>query len=296
MTLLLTGAYGQLGREIVRQAPAAGIDVVPTDIDTVDITDEGAVGTLMDRHAPRICVNAAAYTQVDRAESDAATAFAVNRDGPANLARHCRRLGIPLIHISTDFVYDGTLGRPYVETDAPNPLSVYGKSKAEGDAAVQDILDQYVILRTAWLYGVDGPSFVHTMLRLAGEKERLAVVDDQVGSPTAAANLAAAVMTIARRHLSASAPMAWGIFHCTDGGAVSWCGFARAIIGLGARRGLCREVPVDAITTEAFGAPAPRPAASVLDCRRLETAYGIRRESWETALATTLAAMATTAS
>lgn len=295
MNLLLTGAYGQLGKEILRQAPGAGISVIATDIDTVDITDADAVGALMERHRPRICVNAAAYTQVDRAETQPDAAFAVNRDGPLNLARHCRRMGIPLVHISTDFVFDGTLGRPYVETDAPCPVSVYGSSKAAGDSTVQETLDEYIILRTAWLYGTDGPSFVHTMLRLAGEKARLAVVDDQVGSPTTAENLARTVITLAGRHLAGKSSMTWGIFNMTDGGAVSWCGFARAIIATAARLGMARSIPVDAISTADFGAPARRPAYSVLDCRRIAAAYGIDQEPWETALERTLSRMAGTA-
>ncbi|MFH1984884.1 MAG: dTDP-4-dehydrorhamnose reductase [Pseudomonadota bacterium] len=292
MSLLLTGAYGQLGKEIIRQAPGAGISVIATDIDTVDITDADAVAGLMDLHRPRICVNAAAYTQVDRAETQPDAAFAVNRDGPLILARHCRRVGIPLIHISTDFVFDGTLGRPYEETDTPCPVSVYGGSKAAGDAAVQETLPEHIILRTAWLYGTDGPSFVHTMLRLAGEKERLAVVDDQVGSPTAAENLARAVITLAGRHLAGRSSMPWGIFNMTDGGAVSWCEFARTIIASAARLGMVKNIPVDPISTAEFGAPARRPAYSVLNCRRITEVYGIGQEPWETALERTLSRIA----
>ena len=294
MTLLLTGAYGQLGKEILRQAPERDISVIATDIDTVDITDNTAVGALMDKHQPGICLNAAAYTQVDLAETDAKTAFAVNRDGPLNLARHCRRLGIPLIHVSTDFVFDGTMGRPYDETDAPCPISAYGSSKAAGDTAVAENLEEHIILRTAWLYGVDGPSFVHTMLRLSGEKDRLSVVDDQVGSPTTAENLARAALTLADRHLKAAAPMTWGIFNFTDDGAVSWRGFAQTILSLAEPLGLGRTVPVDPITTAEFGAPAKRPAYSVLNCSRLSTVYGIGQEPWENALGRTLSRMAET--
>ncbi len=292
MTLLLTGAYGQLGKEIIRQAPESGVTVVATDIDTVDITDSDAVGALMDRHRPGICVNAAAYTQVDRAETEAAAAFAVNRDGPLILARHCHRLGIPLIHVSTDFVFDGTMGRPYKETDAPCPISVYAGSKAAGDAAVAENMEQHIILRTAWLYGVDGPSFVHTMLRLSKEKERLAVVDDQVGAPTTAENLARAALIIAERHFTGSGPMTWGIFNFTDSGAASWCAFARTILSEGEAVGLGRNIPVDPISTEDFGAPAKRPAFSVLDCHRISEAYGIGQEPWEKALSRTLSRMA----
>lgn len=292
MTLLLTGAHGQLGKEILRQAPGVGIPVLATDIDTLDITNTDAVGAFMDRHRPRICVNAAAYTQVDRAETDADAAFAVNRDGPMTLARHCRRTGIPLIHISTDFVFDGTLGRPYGETDVPCPVSVYGSSKAAGDAAVQEALDRHIILRTAWLYGSDGPSFVHTILRLAGEKERLAVVDDQVGSPTAAEGLARAVLALAGRHATDASDMTWGIFNFTDSGAVSWCGFARTIISTAGRLGMVRAVPVDPISTTDFGAPARRPPYSVLDCRHIAKTYGIETAPWENALARVLSKMA----
>ena len=291
MTLLLTGAYGQLGKEILRQAPEYGLPVLATDIDTLDITDANAVEAFFDRHQPNICVNAAAYTQVDRAETDADTAFAVNRDGPMTLARQCRRTDIPMIHISTDFVFDGALGRPYAETEAPCPISVYGSSKAAGDDAVQEALDRHIILRTAWLYGNDGPSFVHTILRLAGEKERLAVVDDQVGSPTAAEGLARATLTIAQRHVTGAPDMTWGIFNFTDRGAVSWCGFARAIISLAAGVGIVREVPVDPISTADFGAPAKRPAYSVLDCRRIAKTYGIQQAPWEDALARVLSRM-----
>lgn len=292
MSILLTGAYGQLGKEIRRQAPGAGLDTVATDIDTLDITDPAAVADCMATHRTRICINAAGYTQVDRAETDAENAFAVNRDGPLTLARACRSAGIPLIHISTDFVFDGTRTHPYRETDAVHPVSVYGRSKAEGDQAVAETHREHIILRTAWLYGVDGPSFVHTMLRLAEMKTNLPVVDDQVGSPTAAENLAGAVIVLAKRYLAGKRPMTWGIFNCTDAGGVSWCRFARAIITRGQRLGLTRTVPVSAISTAAYPAAAKRPAYSVLDCSRIATAYGIHQEPWEDALERTLSRMA----
>jgi len=292
MSILLTGAYGQLGKEILRQAPKADIPVMATDVDTLDITDTDAVGACMDRHQPRICVNAAGYTQVDLAESRMDPAYAVNRDGPRNLARHCRRTGIPLVHISTDFVFDGRLKRPYTEADEPCPVSVYGSSKAAGDKAVKEALDEHIIIRTAWLYGIDGPSFLHTMLRLAGEKERLTVVDDQIGAPTAADNLARAVLALVDRHLTGTRPMTWGIFNCTDAGAVSWCGFAEAIVSRAKRLGMARAVPVSPISSADYPTPAGRPPYSVLDCRRIADVYGIRQEPWEDALERTLSRMA----
>ena len=292
MKILLTGAYGQLGKEFLRQAPGRGLDTVATDIDTLDITDSDAVADCMAAHRPRLCINASGYTQVDRAETDAENAFAVNRDGPRILARACRNARIPLIHISTDFVFDGTRRDPYREADTVNPVSVYGRSKAEGDLAVAETLSAHIILRTAWLYGVDGPSFVHTILRLADRKTDLPVVNDQVGSPTAAENLAGAVIALATRHLDGRQPMTWGIFNYTDAGGVSWCEFARAIISKGQRLGLTRAVPVSAISTADYPTAATRPAYSVLDCGRIAATYGIRQEPWEDALERTLSRMA----
>ena len=201
MRVLVTGANGQVGHALVRQGGAA---VVGLDRAALDITDREAVRRAVGEHAPDLVVNAAAYTAVDRAEAEEETAFAVNRDGPAHLADACTEHGIPLIHLSTDYVFDGTKGRvpegtPYVETDPVHPLGVYGRSKAAGEEAVRERLGRHVILRTSWVFGDHGQSFVRTILRLGQERDALRVVADQRGNPTAAADIARVVLQIAER-------------------------------------------------------------------------------------------------
>jgi dTDP-4-dehydrorhamnose reductase len=228
-------------------------------------------------------MNAAAYTAVDQAESDAARAFAVNRDGAAHVAAACARAKIPLIHASTDFVFDGRNGAPYVETDAVHPLSVYGLSKAEGEAGIRSLIEEHVIVRTSWLYSRWGKNFVKTMLQLGREREILRVVDDQRGSPTHAADLAGAVLAIATRIRDKR--VSWGTYHYCGGGETTWHGFAVKIFELARHREVLRVKKVLPIKTSEFPSPARRPAYSVLDCSLIKNVFGITSPPWTESLA-----------
>jgi dTDP-4-dehydrorhamnose reductase len=234
------------------------------------------------RERPDFIINAAAYTAVDRAESEPDAAWAGNCTGPANLATACDDARVPLVHLSTDYVFDGSKIGAYREDDPVNPLGVYGKSKEAGDRAVRGALSQHVIVRTAWVYSAHGSNFVKTMLRLAAERPVLRVVADQTGSPTSAADIAAAIRTIVQQ--LAAGNTGWGTYHFAGGGAVTWHGFAEAIFDLAAQ---WRGPPplVEAITTADYPTPARRPANSVLDCSRIGATFGIVPRPWRAALA-----------
>jgi dTDP-4-dehydrorhamnose reductase len=285
-TILIFGAGGQVGGELLRTAWLPGVTVCGlTRADGGDITDKAAVRSAFARHRPALVVNAAAYTAVDKAESEAEAAFAVNRDGPAHLAHACAAAGgVPLIHLSTDYVFDGTSKTtPWREDDPVGPQGVYAASKLAGEDALRDILpDAHVTLRTAWVFGALGANFVKTMLRLARERDELRVVDDQLGCPTPAAAIAAAIAVIAARRLSAGT---WvpGVFHYAGAPAVSWCGFARHIVARAASR-IGRQPHVHGIATADYPTPAKRPANSVLDTARIGQAYGIAPADWQAGL------------
>jgi dTDP-4-dehydrorhamnose reductase len=255
----------------------------------LDVTKAQAVDTTLDDHAPQLVVNAAAYTAVDRAEDEPKKAFAVNEQGPANLAEACARSGIPLIHISTDYVFDGRHSRPLTEEDRTTPLGVYGKSKLGGELAVRRIQPQHVILRTSWLFGVKGQNFVKTVLRLAQQQEELQIVADQHGCPTAAAHLANAIFTLAHRFRE-NGQLPWGTYHYCDAPATTWHGFAETIIALARARSASsiRARRLKPIATAEYPTRAPRPAYSVLSCSKLERAIEIKSASWEMGLAAVL--------
>src|SRR5947208_6432633 len=232
MKLLVLGAGGQVGRELCRRAWPAGYRLATFDRSDVDITREDSIAAAMQRERPDMVINAAAYTAVDRAETEPDAAWAANCTGPAQLAATCREAAVPLIHISTDYVFDGSKAGPYREDDPVNPLGVYGRCKEAGDRAIREALAEHVILRTAWVYSAHGHNFVKTMLRLAGERPVLRVVADQTGAPTGAADLAAAIARIAQRVVAGNAGRdvdCWGTYHFTGAGAVTWHGFAEAI-------------------------------------------------------------------
>ena len=282
MKLLVLGAGGQVGHELCRLAWPAGYSIAALDRAGVDITEREQVFAAVARERPDIVVNAAAYTAVDRAESEPDIAWASNCTGPANLAAACHDTLIPLIHLSTDYVFDGSKEGAYREDDPVKPLGVYGKSKEAGDRAVREALPRHVILRTAWVYSAHGHNFVRTMLRLGQERPVLRVVADQIGSPTSARDIAAAIGVIVRQ-LGAGKD-SWGTYHFAGGGAVTWHGFAEAIFELAAP---WRGPPplVEAIATADYPTPARRPANSVLDCRRIGEAFGIVPRPWREALA-----------
>ncbi|HEV8678374.1 MAG TPA: dTDP-4-dehydrorhamnose reductase [Stellaceae bacterium] len=285
MKLLVLGAGGQVGRELCRRAWPANYSIAAFDHAGLDITHRAAVIAAIAGARPDIVVNAAAYTAVDRAESEREAAWASNCAGPGNLAAACRDMAIPLVHLSTDYVFDGSKRGPYREEDPVKPLGVYGQSKEAGERAVREVLAEHVILRTAWVYSVHGHNFVKTMLRLAAERPVLRVVADQIGSPTGAADIAAAIGTVAAQ--IAAGNKRWGTYHFAGGGSVSWHGFAEAIFELAVP---WRGPPprVEAITTADYPTPARRPANSMLDCRRIGEALGIVPRPWREALAETV--------
>jgi dTDP-4-dehydrorhamnose reductase len=257
------------------------------DIEDLDISDPGAVSRRFRERSPSVVVNAAAYTAVDQAESDADTAYAVNRDGPRNLAEACSEKEIPLIHISTDYVYSGTKKGAYVEDDPVAPTGVYAKSKVEGDKAVTDRLKNYIILRTAWLYSVHGHNFVKTMLKLGHERETLRVVDDQYGCPTDAADLAGAILRIIQQ-IQEKRKVAWGIYHFCGKGRTNWHGFAKKIFEISESYESFLVKTIQAVPTREYPTPAKRPVNSVLDCSKIESKMGIVLRPWEESLASML--------
>jgi dTDP-4-dehydrorhamnose reductase len=282
MKLLVLGAGGQVGHELCRLAWPADYRLAAFDRAEIDITRQEAVAAAANRERPDIVINAAAYTAVDRAESEPDAAWAGNCAGPGYLAAACRTAGIPLIHISTDYVFDGSKKEAYREDDPVNPLGVYGHSKEAGDRAVREALAEHVILRTAWVYSAHGHNFVKTMLRVAAERPVLRVVADQIGSPTSAADIAGAIAAIVQR--LAAGDRRWGTYHFAGSGAVTWHGFAEAIFEMAAPwRGAPPQV--EAITTAEYPTPARRPANSVLDCSRIGNAFGVVPRPWRDALA-----------
>ena len=293
-SILVAGCRGQVGQELLLRGAARGFSLVGLDLPDIDITDSISVQSAVSTHAPDLVINAAAYTAVDKAESEPELAFAVNEEGARNLAHACAAAHIPLFHISTDYVFDGAKRTPYLEDDPITPLGVYGRSKAAGDEAVRDALPSHIILRTAWVYSPFGGNFVKTMLRLADAHDELRVVDDQKGCPTAAGDIADALLTIAGDYFAAPAAMEskWGTYHFCNGPATTWCGFAKAIMeGKSARGG--RSVPVLPITTADYPTPVRRPASSVLGCDKIEKAFGIKPRVWQDALEETLDRLAT---
>ena len=283
MHILVFGIKGQLGWELQRQNHNGIFKLTGVDLPEVDLTDKKQVQVAIDRARPDIMINAAAYTQVDQAESDPKTAFAVNQDGPANLAELGRSLSIPLLHVSTDFVFNGRQQKPYTEKDAPDPISVYAQSKAGGEKMVAEILSEHLIVRTAWLYGVHGANFVKTILRAAKEHEYLKVVDDQYGCPTSAADLAATILTMIA-FFSNTQAMPWGFYHYCGQGVTTWHGFAKAVVELGKKFTPLKTVRIDAITSAEYPLPAHRPAYSAMDCTLIKTKFGVEQKPWQESL------------
>lgn len=280
MRVLVFGATGQVAKSLLEQADTK-VSLIAVGRPENDICDEEKVMRAVDAHEPDVVINAAAYTAVDAAETDEETAYRVNRDGTANIARATSRAGRPLIHYSTDYVYSGDKPSPYVETDPTGPASVYGRSKLAGENAVREITSDHVILRTAWVFSPFGGNFVKTMLRLAEQRDELNVVDDQLGCPTYAPDIAGVSLSIA--HAITHGDMSRGVYHLTNKGETSWSGFARNIFKLSTIRGGpdCR---VNAIPTTDYPTPAKRPKNSRLDCGALMSDFNLTLPKWQDGL------------
>ncbi len=284
MRILLTGANGQVGRELSNCSGQRGFEVLALERSDLDITDPASVRREVNRSGVSLVVNTAGYTAVDEAESEPELAFAVNRDGPAYLASACEKVGIPLVHISTDYVFDGQKQGSYLVTDPVSPLGVYGKSKAAGEVAVREHLPEHVILRTSWIYGVHGHNFVKTMLRLGREREVVQVVADQYGCPTYAADLAETILRVAAQVLEGR-QVHWGTYHYCGKGVTSWHGFAEAIFNLARKYVPLKVKQTEAITTAEYPTPAKRPTNSSLDCSVLAKTFGVHPQPWAESLA-----------
>ncbi len=287
MRILITGADGQLGRELIKQGQLKGFSVQAPSEDDMDITDLEKIDRCMAFHQPEVVINAAAYTQVDKAESEAALAFAVNTTGSANLARMCTKNKIPLVHISTDYVFDGQKGTSYLETDAISPVGVYGRSKAEGEIEIRSHLKEHIILRTSWLYGIHGHNFAKTMLKLATTKPKIRVVADQYGSPTNAADLAQTILIISDR-MQFNNDADWGTYHYCGQGVISWYNFAEEIVGLARLYADVKTTRIEPIATADYPTRAVRPIYSALDCSRIQKHFGINPKPWQKSLEITI--------
>jgi dTDP-4-dehydrorhamnose reductase len=278
MRLLIYGRTGQVATELARLVPGATF----LGREAADLSDADAAAAAVEGAAADAVINAAAWTAVDAAEAEPDAAFAVNGAAPAAIARACACRGLPLVHISTDYVFDGSGERPWRPDDPPAPLGAYGASKLAGEDGVRAAGGPHAILRTSWVFSAHGGNFVKTMLRLGAEREHLRIVADQIGGPTPAADIARACVTIAER--LAAAPDLSGTYHFSGAPDVSWAGFARAIFD---RAGLAAQV--EEIPTSDYPTPAPRPLNSRLDCAATEAAFDIARPDWRTGLDAILA-------
>jgi dTDP-4-dehydrorhamnose reductase len=275
MKILITGAKGQVGSELVLEAEKRGHDVHGFTSSELDITNSQIVNDTISLIKPSVVFNAAAYTAVDKAEEEKEQAYAVNELGVKNLAEICKKLNILLLHISTDYVFDGDKKEPYVETDFPNPTSIYGASKLAGEIALQNTWEKHIILRVSWVFGEQGNNFVKTMLRLAKDRNELSVVDDQFGGPTSAIDIAKVLLDLA-----IDDKKDFGLYHLESNPNVSWHGFAQKIFEEAKVRGLIKNIPlVNAINSSQFATPVKRPANS-----KLASTKGLSAVTWTDAL------------
>jgi dTDP-4-dehydrorhamnose reductase len=291
--VLVTGSNGQVGRALL-ETFAGSAEVIACNRSSLDLSNPEQIREKVREVAPDIIVNAGAYTAVDRAESERALAFAINGRAPGVLAEEAQRASALLIHYSTDYVFNGSKSGPWVEDDATDPLSVYGASKLAGEDAIRSVGGRHLIFRTSWVYAAEGKNFVLTMLRLGREGDSLNVVDDQVGAPTAAAELARATHAIVSGIVEGKfgAPPAWaGTYHMTCSGSVSWCGFARAIFERAPKLLGGKTPKVAPIATSDYPTPAKRPQNSILSNEKLQRRFGLRLAPWESALDDVLTAI-----
>ena len=286
MRILLTGATGQLGSALCRSLFPQGTSLITASRHQLDLTRAGSFDRFFNETCPDLVINAAAYTAVDKAEDNQTLAFAINGEGAGAVARAAAARDIPIVHISTDYVFDGNKRDAWSEDDPPSPINVYGKSKLAGERAVEAENARHIILRVSWLYGPNGNNFLRTILRLAGERRVLKIVDDQFGRPTSTTDLADAIVLTATKAMKADCH--WGLYHfCNSGNPVSWHGFAAKIVSL-TETWRQTSPTIQPITTEEFNAPAPRPRNSVLKLGKIERVFGIKPQNWQNALATAL--------
>jgi len=285
--LLVTGKNGQVGFELTRALAVLG-EVVAVDLQDCDLTNAGAIRKLVQQVRPDVIVNAAAYTAVDKAESEKEAAQAVNAVAPGILGEEAATLGALVVHYSTDYVFDGGKSGAYTEDDMPNPQSTYGRSKIEGDRALAKANPRHLILRTSWVYGAHGGNFAKTMLRLAADREKITVVADQFGAPTSAALLADLTAQLVARHArDGSETFAYGTYHAVNSGETHWCDYARLVIGAALAAGKpLKATPENIlpITTAQYPTPAKRPANSRLDTSRFRDTFGLRLPPWQESL------------
>ncbi|MBM4208632.1 MAG: dTDP-4-dehydrorhamnose reductase [Gammaproteobacteria bacterium] len=287
MKILLIGSTGQVGWELLRTLMPLG-DVIAVNRNQADLSDLNSIKALIRQQKPDVIVNPAAYTSVDKAETGQAQAFLINAEAPGVLAEEALKCGALLLHYSTDYVFNGSKDAPYVESDAADPINVYGQSKLAGEKAIQDINGDYVILRTSWVYASRGNNFLKTILRLAAEREELKIVADQIGAPTWARLIAEVTAHVVKQSLKERREDAFssGLYHLTSSGAASWYDFAQKIVDFIKQNELMalKNKIIKPIPTTDYPLPAKRPANSRLSCARLEQQFGLTLVSWDNAL------------
>jgi dTDP-4-dehydrorhamnose reductase len=284
MKILIAGKNGQVGSCLVDLlSTMSDVTLLALDRDQLDITDATQVNNIVAEFNPNIIINAAAYTAVDKAEQESELAYAINRDGPQNLAFAASDIKAAIIHISTDYVFDGDNAESYTESDVTAPQGEYGRSKLAGEEAVAQACPKHIILRTAWVFGEHGNNFVKTMLRLGKTRDTLGVVADQLGGPTYAGDIAKAIVAISKQIIDGN--QAYGIYHYSGFPHVSWHTFAEKIFDIALEQGVLKQsIQVNPIMTQDYPTPAKRPANSRLNCHKIDSAFGIHQSDWQAAL------------
>ena len=283
MKVLVTGCNGQVGTCLVQQlSKKTEVELFAFDVQDLDITNQEEVAAKINQINPQVIINAAAYTAVDKAETDIENSYAINEKGALYLAQAANKNNALLLHISTDYVFDGSEQEPYTESVKPNPQSIYGKSKLAGERAVAENCEKYAILRTSWVFGNYGNNFVKTMLKLGKDRSELGIIGDQIGAPTYAGDIAKALITIATKFSNKEQS---GIYNFSGYPYVSWYQFAQHIFNAAKQNKVLENIPqINEITTDQYPLPAPRPANSKLDCRKIKTEFNINPSDWQTAL------------
>jgi len=282
MNILITGAKGQVGTELVTEAIKRGHEVYGYGSKELDISKLEQINKAIQTIGPDVIINAAAYTAVDKAETEPDLAYAVNSQGSENLAIACKKQNIPLLHISTDYVYDGDKQTPYLESDRPNPTGVYGASKLAGDQKIEELWHKHIILRVSWVFGEHGNNFVKTMLRLAEQRDELSIVDDQFGAPTSAIAISICLLDMLETEQFNQPECPWGVYNLQSDPGVTWFGFAREIFQQANQLGIInKKMKLNPIASSEFPTPVKRPANSKLDGKKLQQHFGVLPEDWK---------------